>query len=254
MKRILWGGATAASQYEGGFCDGKGLDRRWVPRSSNDTVQTRLLTEADVEHAKGARAGDALFPFRVGSRGYEHRETDLREIIDLGLDIYRLSISWARLFPTGFEGQPNPDGVAYYDRIISTLTNAGIRIFITINHYALPVAIVDKYGGWQHRDVIALYLKMAKFVVERWGDDVNYWLPINEINAGYFSPYNGLGITASDDYAYDYGSVFNGLHYQMIASALITKFGREADVRGKFVCMVSCFDYIDSIRGDLVSI
>ena len=26
MKRILWGGATAASQYEGGFYDGKGMD------------------------------------------------------------------------------------------------------------------------------------------------------------------------------------------------------------------------------------
>ena len=247
MNRILWGGATAASQYEGGLCDGKGLDtqdcRRWIPRTANDTVQTRLLTQDDVENAKEARADDAVYPFRVGSRGYEHWKSDLRQIIDLGLDIYRLSISWARLFPTGFEDEPNPVGVAYYDRVIRCLTDAGIRIFITINHYALPLAIVDKYGGWKHRDVIDLYLKMAKYVVDRWGSEVDYWLPINEINAGYFSPFNGLGIIGNDDHVYDYNSVFNGLHYQMVASALITEYGRDIGVPGKFVCMVSCFDY-----------
>jgi 6-phospho-beta-glucosidase len=62
------------------------------------------------------------------------------------LDVYRLSISWARLFPTGFEDQPNPEGVMYYDRIIRTLAHAGIKVFITINHYAMPIAIVGKYN------------------------------------------------------------------------------------------------------------
>ena len=247
MKRILWGGATAASQYEGGFYDGKGMDtqdcRRWIPRLSNDTVQTRLLTEADVRNAKNSRSDDCRFPFRMGSRGYEYWESDLHYITSLGLDVYRLSISWARLFPTGFEDQPNPEGVMYYDRIIRTLAHAGIKVFITINHYAMPIAIVDKYGGWRHRDVIDLYLKMAKFVVDRWQENVDYWLPVNEINSGYFSPYNGLGIIGTIDYSYDYRSVFNGLHYQMIASALITKYGRDIGARGKFVCMVSCFDY-----------
>ena len=189
MKRILWGGATAASQYEGGFYDGKGLDtqdcRRWVPRLSTDTVQTRLFTEADVQRAKNSSPDDCSFPFRMGSRGYEYWESDLHNIISLGLDICRLSISWSRLFPTGFEDQPNPEGVAYYDRIIRALVNAKIKVFVTINHYAIPIAIIDRYGGWRHRDVIGLYLMMAKFVVNRWRGDVDYWLPINEINSGY---------------------------------------------------------------------
>ena len=37
-QRILWGGATASSQYEGGFTDSKGLDtqdcRAYLPRTS----------------------------------------------------------------------------------------------------------------------------------------------------------------------------------------------------------------------------
>lgn len=87
MKRILWGGATAASQYEGGFYDGKGMDtqdcRRWIPRLSNDTIQTRLLTEADIRNAKNSRSDDCRFPFRMGSRGYEYWESDLHYITSL---------------------------------------------------------------------------------------------------------------------------------------------------------------------------
>lgn len=157
-----------------------------------------------LQNANAARAGDAIYPFRVGLRGYEHWESDLREIIDLDFDLYRLSISWARLFPNGFEDEHNTDGVAYYDRVIRCLTDAGIRAFITINHYVLPVAVVDKYGGWKNRDVIDLYLKMAEYVVGRWREEVNYCLLINEINAEYFSPFNGFGITGSDDHVYGY--------------------------------------------------
>ena len=49
VMKILWGGATAASQYEGGFEGKKGLDtqdcRPYLPRTSNATEETRLLTK-----------------------------------------------------------------------------------------------------------------------------------------------------------------------------------------------------------------
>lgn len=74
MSRILWGGATSASQYEGGFTDGKGLDtqdcRAYMPRTSNNTIETRLLTQMQIDEAKNKNS-PYYYPFRVGTKGYE---------------------------------------------------------------------------------------------------------------------------------------------------------------------------------------
>lgn len=244
--RILWGGAVAASQYEGSGRGRRGLDsqdcRPYLPRTSTATTETRLLT-ADALREATSGTSDRYYPLRQGVRGAEHWDEDLELITELGLDVFRLSLSWVRLFPTGFEEEPDPDGVAFYDEVIRSLHDRRIRVFVTLNHYAIPVEIINRYGGWKDRRTIDLYVRMAEFAVERWGDLVDYWLPINEINAGYFSPYNGLGLLRSPDGEYDYSDVFNGLHYQMVASARITEFGHRLGVPGRFVAMVSCFCY-----------
>ena len=80
--RMLWGGASASSQYEGGFdLFNKGIDtqdcRRYVKRTDNATTSTRLLTNADIERAKHPLEGD-FFP------GRNHR------LSDFWLFLYRL--------------------------------------------------------------------------------------------------------------------------------------------------------------------
>ena len=57
VSPILWGGATASGQYEGGFREGgRGMDtqdcRPYLPRTSNATTATRLLTGDAVRRAK----------------------------------------------------------------------------------------------------------------------------------------------------------------------------------------------------------
>ncbi len=246
MSRVLWGGATSASQYEGGFTDGKGLDtqdcRPYLPRTSNATTQTRLLTQALIDEAKDPNSKQ-FYPFRVGTKGYEYGLQDVALLKELGLDVYRLSISWSRLFPTGEEVEPNPKGVAYYDAILHKLHDAGIKIFVTMNHYAIPLAIVEKYRGWTNRKTIDLYVHFAEFVLGKWGDIVDYWLPFNEINAGYFSPYNGVSLVKPADAGYDYDDVFKSLHGQFVANAKTVQIGRKLGVKGTFGAMVSCFCY-----------
>lgn len=246
MNEILWGGATSASQYEGGFTDGKGMDtqdcRPYLPRTSNATTGTRLLTQKLIDEAKKTDSKQ-FYPFRVGTKGYEYGLQDVDLLKDLGLDVYRLSISWARLFPTGEEVTPNPKGVAYYDAILQKLHTAGIKIFLTMNHYAIPLAIVEKYRGWTNRKTIELYVHFAEFVMAEWGDLVDYWLPFNEINAGYFSPYNGVSLVKPENAGYDYDDIFKSLHYQFLANAKTIKLARRLGISGKFGAMVSCFCY-----------
>lgn len=246
MKKILWGGATAASQYEGGFNEGgKGIDtqdcRPYLPRTSQATTKTRLLSFDTVEEAKKCK-DIGNYAFRRGVEGISHIDEDLELIKGLGLDVYRFSISWARIFPLGDEETPNEEGLLFYDHIIQELKKANIKIFITMNHYAVPLHLVEKYGGWRNRKMVDFYFKFAKVVINRWKDDVDFWLPFNEINAGYFSPYNGVGLIKEENEKYDQSLVFQSLHHQFIASAKAIEYGKDI-CKGKFGCMISCFCY-----------
>ena len=88
-KDILWGGATASSQYEGGYdLDGKGLDtqdcRPYLKRTSDATTATRLLTQDVIDEAKKCQ-GIGNYPFRKGSDGYHHIDEDIALLKEVGL-------------------------------------------------------------------------------------------------------------------------------------------------------------------------
>lgn len=245
-NKILWGGATASSQYEGGWnLGGKGLDtqdcRPYIPRTSNNTISTRLLNKECIYKAKECM-DIGNYVFRRGSDGYNHIKEDIKLLKELGIDIYRFSISWARLYPNGDELEANEEGIKFYDEVFRELKKANLKIFLSLNHYALPLNLVEKYGGWTNRKLVKLYLRFVETVFDNWGDYVDYWLPFNEINAGYFSPYNGVGLVRENDENYNQSQVFQSLHHQFVASAKVIELGHKS-VRGKFGCMVSCFCY-----------
>lgn len=105
------GGATASSQYEGGYKEGgKGLDtqdcRPHLKRTSDATTSTRLLTQDIIDEAKKCE-GIGHYPFRHGSDGYHHIDEDIALFKELGIDIYRFLINWARLYPHEDEKTPN---------------------------------------------------------------------------------------------------------------------------------------------------
>ncbi|OTP10004.1 hypothetical protein A5844_001701 [Enterococcus sp. 10A9_DIV0425] len=243
---FLWGGATAASQYEGGFSVKEGMDtqdcRPYLPRNNNATVQTRLLTKKVIEESKQEK-NELYYPFRVGTKGYEHVKEDLELLKELGIQVYRFSLSWTRLFPKGIENEPNQEGVHYYDQIFDFCNKNKIKIFLTMNHYAVPLYLVEQYGGWTNRDMVQYYLNFAEFVFKRWGQSVDYWLPFNEINAGFFSPYNGTGLIKPDKEDYSTQKVFESLHHQFVANAKTIQLAKKLNVPGKFGAMISCFCY-----------
>ena len=246
-KDILWGGATASSQYEGGYKEGgKGLDtqdcRPYLKRTSDATTSTRLLTQDIIDEAKKCE-GIGHYPFRQGSDGYHHIDEDIALLKELGIDIYRFSISWARLYPHGDEETPNEEGIKFYDHIFKEVHKAGMKIFLTMNHYAVPLYLVEHYGGWTNRKLIEFYERFATVVFENWGEYIDYFLPFNEINAGYFSPYNGVGLVKEKDQPYNQTLVFQSLHHQFVASAKTIKIAKKLSPKSQSGCMVACFCY-----------
>ncbi len=157
---FLWGTATAAYQIEGAWAeDGKG-----------ESIWDRFV------HTPGKiRSGETG---DVACDHYHRYREDVALMRDMHLTTYRFSISWPRIQPAG-AGKPNPKGIDFYDRLIDTLLEAGIRPFPTIYHWDLPQVLEDK-GGWPNRDTADRFADYAAIAVRSFGDRVSNWALINE--------------------------------------------------------------------------
>lgn len=158
---FLWGASSSAFQVEGGWDeDGKGL------------------TVADVNSFKrSARQADT----KVASDFYHRWREDIELMAELGLRAYRFSVSWARVVPDG-DGAINERGLAFYDKVIDCLLAHGIQPLVTLYHFDLPYALVEKYGGWADRRCALAFERYCRVCFERFGDRVKYWQTINEQN------------------------------------------------------------------------
>lgn len=252
---FLWGGATAASQVEGAFDEGgKGLDTSDC-RPGNFDVSTvdkikwknRLMTVSRFEKALKEK-GTGEYPFRWGSDQYHRYKEDIALFAEMGLKIYRLSVSWARIFPNGDDEEPNEEGLQYYRNVFAECKKYGIKVYCTILHYSIPVNLVKKYGGWENRKMVDLYVRYAKTLLENFKDDVEIWLPFNEMNSSLFHPYNGIGLVMPDECAAwkdPFRDVkermYQAIHHLLMANALTVKIAREIDPNIKMSAMIAWF-------------
>ena len=107
-------------------------------------------------------------------------------------------------------------------------------------HYTIPVHLVTAYGGWKNRKMITFFCRYARTLLEEFGDLVDYWLPFNEINAGKFNPYNGVGLIKEQEEHYEQ-AVQQCLHHQFIANALTVKMAHELLPGSKVGAMIARF-------------
>lgn len=116
----------------------------------------------------------------VASDFYHLYESDIALFKDLGFNSLRTSIQWTRLIDDLEEGTLNPEGVDYYNRVIDALLAAGIRPIINLHHFDLPIELYERYGGWESKHVVELFVKFARRAFECFGDRVTDWMTFNE--------------------------------------------------------------------------
>ncbi len=109
---------------------------------------------------------------------YHRWADDLDLIAALGADVYRFSTSWARVLPEG-TGQPNAEGLDFYDRLVDGMLARGIKPAATLYHWELPQALADK-GGWRNADMPDWFADYTHLVMSRLGDRLWSAAPINE--------------------------------------------------------------------------
>ena len=64
---------------------------------------------------------------------------------EMGFKMFRMSISWSRIFPTGEEEKPNQAGLDFYRKVFEELRKYNIELLVTISHYDDPLAMEEKY-------------------------------------------------------------------------------------------------------------
>ncbi|WP_158373219.1 glycoside hydrolase family 1 protein [Cellulosimicrobium cellulans] len=245
-EEFLWGAATAANQVEGGYDEGgKGLSSfdvvPFYPREDRPglTVLTSDVTAEDFDRFKdGTAAGN--FPKRRGSDLFHRYAEDIALFGELGLRVYRMSISWPRIYPTGFEAEPNRAGLDFYHRVFAECRKHGIEPLVTMSHYEMPVAVVDELNGWESRETIDLFVTYATTLLDEFGDEVRYWIPFNESNMTVFSPYTGAGVLTERIRSADVGTAtYAALHHQYVAAARVLHHGRRVAPGALFGCMIA---------------
>ena len=146
---------------------------------------------------------------------YHRWPEDLALMTRLGADGYRFSIAWPRIQPEG-SGAVNEPGLAFYDRLVDGLLEAGIKPMATLFHWDLPQPLEDA-GGWLERDTALRFGEYAALVAERLGDRVTHWCPVNEPNVVTLMGY------AQEEMAPARGLMFGALpvaHHLLLAHGL----------------------------------
>ena len=231
---FLWGGATAANQFEGAYnVDGKGLTVADILPGGKERLELIFKGNIPLEIQDGKS-----YPNHEGIDFYNRYKEDIALFAEMGFKCFRLSISWGRIFPNGDEDAPNEKGLEFYDRVFDELKKYGIEPVVTMSHYEMPLYLVKKYNGWRSREVIRFFEKYVTTILNRYKDKVKYWLTFNEINAGLHMPIMSLGYDCPKDDPNVMKYAFQGLHHQFMASALAVKHCRKIIPGAKIGCMI----------------
>jgi beta-glucosidase len=157
---FVWGAATSAYQIEGAVReDGRG-----------ECIWDRFVRQPG--RVANGDTGD------VACDSYHRHTDDVRLLRELGLNGYRFSVAWPRVFPEG-RGRVNEAGLDFYDRFVDELLANGIEPFVTLYHWDLPQALEER-GGWPVRETADAFAEQVSAVVSRLGDRVTSWITMCE--------------------------------------------------------------------------
>lgn len=160
-EQFWWGAATSGPQSEGRF-----------NKKHANVFDHWFEVEPDAFY-------DQVGP-DVASNFYNSYKKDIALMKEIGLNSFRTSIQWTRLIDDFEEASVNEDAVRFYNAVIDECLLQGIRPVINLFHFDMPIALQEKYGGWESKHVVELYVKFASKCFQLFGDRVTEWFTFNE--------------------------------------------------------------------------
>jgi beta-glucosidase len=200
-KHFRWGCSTSAYQIEGAVAhDGRG-----------ESIWDRFC-ETPGRIRDGASG-------EIACDHYHRWPEDLDLAADLGLNAYRFSIAWPRIYPTGDDAVANAKGLAFYSRLVDGMLARGLEPWPTLYHWDLPQALQDR-GGWRQRDTVHAFAEFADVVHRHLGDRVMHWITHNEpwcsAFLGYRDGIHAPGLT-------DWKTALQACHHVLLSHGLAAR-------------------------------
>jgi len=230
---FLWGGAIAANQAEGAFQEGgRGLSNiDMIPHGKN-RMPVKL---GNVESPSLDK--NEYYPSHTGINFYHNYKEDLALLKEMGLKLFRTSISWSRLYPIGDEEIPNLEGVKFYKNLFSECKKQGMEVLVTLAHFDVPMGLVEKYGSWRSRKLVEFFERYARTCFENF-EEVKYFITVNEINIILHSPFSGAGLAFKPDENKEQIK-YQAAHHMLVASAKVVKLAHEIRPDSLIGCMIA---------------
>lgn len=172
---FLWGAATSAHQVEGG---NRNDWSEWEKKNAE-----KLSEEAKNKWEKWQQE---KFPEMFKSENYisgracdhyNRYETDLDIARELSHNAHRFSIEWSRIEPE--EGKFDDQEIEHYQKVIQAIKNRGMEPFVTLWHWTIPLWL-EKKGGCENRKFPEYFSKYSKYVAQKLGKEVKFWITLNE--------------------------------------------------------------------------
>lgn len=160
-KNFWWGAATSGPQSEGRF-----------NKKHANVFDYHFEIEPEKFH-------NHVGP-DVASNFYNSYKEDIHMMHSIGMNSLRTSIQWSRLIDDLENNTVNQDAVDFYNNVIDAMIAEGMTPVMNLHHFDLPVELFDKYGGWESKKVVDLYVGFAEKCFELFGDRVKFWTTHNE--------------------------------------------------------------------------
>lgn len=230
---FLWGTSISANQAEGAYLeDGKGesiTDRLPLGKERFQVMN---------EPGRWAKKKFDNYPSHKAIDFYHHYKEDIALLAELGINSFRFSISWPRIYPTGLEKEPNEAGLLFYDKVLDELEKYQITPIVTLNHFDTPYHLAENYGGWAHPICIEAFETYAKTLLTRYDGRIRYWIPCNEINMAQHIPYVGAGLMLDREKNPEQLKI-QAIHHLLLAHASVTKLAHEINSENQIGCMIA---------------
>ncbi|MCO5563690.1 hypothetical protein L7F22_017337 [Adiantum nelumboides] len=123
---------------------------------------------------------DGTLPGNAGDQ-YTRYVEDIEAMVSMGMDAFRFSLAWTRIFPDRL-GSPSTEAIAHYNDLINKLVSHGIEPHVTLWAEDHPQALEDAYGGLLSPYFIDDFVAYANVCFAAFGDRVKYWISFDEPN------------------------------------------------------------------------
>lgn len=150
-KQLLLGFANSIFQSSGEVCG----NSNWTEAAKNGTVP---LPGSSIQH-------------------WDNFETDLDQMVELGLNSYRFSIEWSHIEPE--QGKFDEVVMNRYAEMLAACKARHIEPMLTLYHFNEPLWFTQ-LGGFEKEENIQYFVSFCKVMFMRFNQQVKLWCTINE--------------------------------------------------------------------------